>query len=131
MVDLFPTLLGLLAEPPSEAGYLGRDLFADGAEDDDSTVYVANLAGGSTLRYGLVEPEFKFLTSERDGVWDGWLVRRGREGVDLTAAAPQVAARMRRDLMRFRKRLDRGQNETRQVLSEAEREQLRELGYIE
>ena len=131
MVDLFPSLLGLLAEPASEADYLGRDLLADGAEEGDSTAYIANLAGGKTLRYGLIEPEFKFVTSEREGVWDGWLVRRGREGVDLTAAAPQVAARMRRDLLRFRKLVDRGRSETRQELSEAEREQLRALGYVD
>jgi hypothetical protein len=51
--------------------------------------------------------------------------------VDLTAAAPQIAARLRRRLWELRERVDSGVSETLQELSEEDREILRALGYLE
>jgi arylsulfatase len=132
LVDLMPTLLGVLGEPlPADSDFLGRDLYAENAEARDSTVYLANLAGGKVARFGLVTREWKFLTSRRDGVWDARLSPLGRESVDLTAAAPQVVQQMRRELSAFQRRVDRGRPERTQDLSREDREALEALGYAQ
>jgi arylsulfatase A-like enzyme len=130
LVDLMPTLLGLVGEPPpADADFLGRDLYAENAEERGSTIYLANLAGGRVVRFGLVTPEWKFVTSMRDGVWDARLSPLGRESIDLTAAAPQVVQQMRRELGAFQQRVDRGRLERTQDLSPEDREALEALGY--
>ena len=130
LVDLFPTLLQRLAGVPPDPQAPGRDLLAEGAESRPSRPYLANLAGGEVPRYGLVEGEFKFVTTLRDGVWDGSLYRRGREDADLAAGAPQVAREMRRKLDALRAGIER-RVELPQSLSAEDRERLRELGYVE
>jgi hypothetical protein len=82
-------------------------------------------------RFGLIEGDYQFVVSERDGVWDGRLTRRGRDEVDLTAAAPQIAKPMRQRLKRMHARMARSRAEVRQVLSEQERAGLRALGYVD
>ncbi len=128
LVDLFPTLLQLLAGVAPDPERPGRDLLAEGAESRPSRPYLANLAGGEVPRYGLVEGEFKFVSALRDGVWDGALYRRGREGADLAPGAPQVAREMRRKLEALREGIGQ-RTEMRQELSPEEFERLRELGY--
>jgi len=129
-VDLVPTLLGLLGEaPPADADYLGRDLYAEGGAGREHPLYLANLAGGRVVRFGLVTPDWKLLTSLRDGVWDARLSPLGRESVDLTAAAPQVVHQLRRELSELQRRVDRGREERRQELSSEDRAALEALGY--
>ena len=85
-----------------------------------------------TARYGIVDGDFKFVISSRDGVWNGRLVRRAREEVDLTAAAPQVVADLRKRLNALREEVNAARRpESRQEISEKGREKLRALGYIE
>jgi len=83
------------------------------------------------LRFGLVEGDYKLVVSERNGVWDGRLTRRGREEIDLAAAAPQITGPMRKRLKRIHSRMARGRAEVRQELSRQEHENLRLLGYVD
>ena len=89
------------------------------------------LRGADQARFGVVEDEFKYVVELRDGVWDGRLTRRGREDVDLTAPAPQEAARLRALLESLMERYRRVDVESRRELSAADREKLRALGYLE
>jgi arylsulfatase len=129
LVDVAPTLLRRVVDAAPDGAAPGRDLLAPGAEDQHSSPYLASLDGGEVSHYGLVEGEFKFVTSLRDGVWDGALYRRGRDDTDLAAGAPQVAAAMRRRLEAVRAGLARP-GETRQQLSAEDVERLEALGYL-
>jgi arylsulfatase len=129
--DVLPTLVAAVGEAPIDPAPPGRDLLAPGAEKSASRPYLATLGGSSRPRFGLVEGDYKLVISERNGVWDGRLTRRGRGGIDLSAAAPQIAGRMRKRLKRIQSRMERGRAETRQELSQEEREHLRALGYVD
>lgn len=131
LIDVYPTLLALVTHEPPDETRLGRDLLQPGAESSGSRPYLSTLGGAETLRFALVEDGFKFVATQRGAVFDGALHRLGHEDVDLTAAAPQLAARMRGDLDALRARIDRGASETPQTLSERDRELLRGLGYLE
>jgi len=81
-------------------------------------------------RYGIVAGDYKFIVSLNDGVWDGLLLRRGAESVNLTGPAPQIASSLRSRLNEFRDRLP-VQPEIRQKFSPEDLEQLRALGYVD
>jgi arylsulfatase A-like enzyme len=131
LTDVLPTLMAAVCEEPTEPAPAGRDLLAPGAATAASRPFLATLGGSRVPRFGLVEGEYEFVVSERDGVWDGRLTRRGHGEVDLAAAAPQIAGPMRRRLNHIRARMTRGRAELRQELSAQERESLRALGYVE
>jgi len=131
LTDVLPTLVAAVSNAPIEPAPAGRDLLAPGAESAASRPYLATLGGSRSARFGLVEGDYKLVVSERDGVWDGRLTRRGREEFDLAAAAPQITGPMRKRLKRIRSRMARGRAEVRQELSPQERENLRALGYVE
>ena len=128
LVDLYPTLVRLATGRDAEGPLRGRDLLAEGAEQRPSAPYLATLSATEVPSYGLVEPEWKFIATLRDGVWDGRLYRRGREQADLAVGAPQVAGTMRRKLKALRDQLEPAR-ETLQDLTPAELEHLRALGY--
>jgi arylsulfatase A-like enzyme len=131
LVDLYPTLMNLLVEGDSHGfgDRAGRDLLAEDAAGGASAVYLATLRGSRTPRYGLIDEGYKFTVVEHSGVWDGTLVPRGRDGVDLSAGAPHLAAEMRGRLARFRKRFKGAPPEIRQEISPEDLEMLRALGY--
>jgi arylsulfatase A-like enzyme len=131
LVDVFPTLLTLLEAIPTDSDAAGRDLFAVDAAEQASRPYLATLGGSKTVRYGIIGDGYKFVMSDRDGVWAGRLHPLGRDDVDLSPAAPHVAASMRKRLRTLRSRMERGAPETPQVLSDADRDKLRALGYLE
>jgi arylsulfatase len=131
LVDVFPTLLRLLTGVPARADSAGRDLLAPGAERRHSVAFFATLSAGAEPRFGFVEGGYKYIATLRDGMWRSQLFRSGREEVDLSAPAPQLAGRMRRRLETLRLRYDRGATERRQVLSVEDAEKLRALGYVE
>jgi arylsulfatase len=132
LVDVHPTLLGRVTGASVPATSRGRDLLAPNAAHSNSEPYLTTLGQALQLRSGLVRGEFKYSVEERDGVWYGKLVRREREEVDLTPAAPQIALKMRRQLFDFRRELIRGAPAIQQpALSEADRDKLRALGYLE
>jgi arylsulfatase len=128
LVDLLPTLLARLLGPDAVPGLPGRDLLAEGAAEEGSSPYMATLAAGDLPHYALIEGDFKFVATLREGVWDGALYRRDDEGVDLAAAAPQIAADLRNKLKRMRADLSQRQ-ETRQALSPEDVKRLEALGY--
>jgi len=134
LVDVLPTLLALLGEgsaPDAPAARPGRDLLAPGAGETASVPYLATLGGSTVRRHGVVEGDYKLVLTERDGVWDASLVRRGREGVELAAAAPQIAERLRARLSELRARYATGREELHQGFAPEDRERLRALGYVD
>ena len=130
LVDLYPTLTALLLQTPPGPEQTGRPLLEPGAEQQASTPYLATLRASKVARYGIVHDEFKYLVTLREGVWDGRLLRRDREEVDLSAPAPHVAAEMRQRLEHLMRRYQRVNEES---LAEApmDREKLEALGYAE
>ncbi len=71
LLDVFPTLLTLLEGVPADPDAAGRDLFAADAAQQASRPYLATLGGSKTLRYGIIEDGYKFVMSDREGVWVG------------------------------------------------------------
>ncbi len=130
LVDLHPTLTALLLKTPPAPEQPGRPLLEPGAEQQASTPYLATLRGSKVARLGIVHGDFKYLVTLRDGVWDGRLLSRDREEVDLTAPAPHVAAEMREQLERLMARYRRVSEESR-AQAPTDREKLEALGYAE
>jgi arylsulfatase len=126
--DLYPTLLQRLAGTAPRGA--GRDLLAPDAAERDSEPYLSTLGAAPQRRYAIVADGYKLVVAEREGVFDSRLYRLGREDVDLSPAAPQVAAALRERLDRLRGGLVRG-DEVPQALSDGDREQLRALGDLE
>jgi arylsulfatase len=132
LVDVHPTLLGRATGISPPAKSRGRDLLAPNAAHGNSEPYLTTLGQALQLRSGLVRGEFKYTVEKRDGVWYGKLVRREREEVDLTPAAPRVAMEMRRQLFEFRRELTRDAPAIQQrAPSDADRDKLRALGYLD
>lgn len=131
-IDILPTVLGALGLGVLESDAEGRDLLAPDAAEHASRPYFAALRSASRLRYGIVQGEFKFVVTEEKGIGRGKLTRRGRDEVDITAAAPQIVGPMRKRLKRIRARvLGAQQDEMQQEISNQDRDQLRALGYVE
>jgi arylsulfatase A-like enzyme len=130
LVDLYPTLLALVAVAPPGGDRAGRDLLAKGAEREESAPYLATLGASSVERYGLADGDYKLVIAERDGVREERLTRLGAEEVDVASDAPEIAAALRAKLLAFREKMTSGPPEIRQELSPADREKLRALGYV-
>ncbi|MBW2269832.1 MAG: sulfatase [Deltaproteobacteria bacterium] len=131
LLDVFPTLLAHLGVASETAGRSGRDLFARAAAAGASVPYMTTLGALPESQFALVADGFKFITVERDGVFDGRLYALGREDTELGAASPQLAAQMRERLRRLRNGVVPVTEAATAELSEADRERLRDLGYIE
>jgi arylsulfatase A-like enzyme len=130
LLDVLPSLAAVyLGEP--DAAHTGRALLAPGASETSSTVYLATLQGSQVRRVGVVEGDFKYVAALRnERQWDGRLTRRGDDSVDLTAPAPQVAARLRarlEALIRSHDELPGAELE----LDAGDRERMRALGYLD
>jgi len=135
LVDVLPTLLGLVTGPAAPPGpgadtLPGRDLFAPGAAARPSVPYLANLGIGGVRRWGLVEGEHALVVEERDGRSTGRLVRRGDDATDLADTLPDVRDRLVAALAARRRALAAGA-EARRVTSPAACAQLRALGYLD
>lgn len=132
LVDLLPTLSQRFLAGGADSAGPGRPLLAPGAEDGASEPYLATLGGGDTRHYGLVDPRFKYVATQRGGVWDGRLTRRGHDDVDLTAPAPQVASAMRDRLIALMDRYRLTNHESRaEGLDAEDRAKLEALGYVD
>jgi arylsulfatase A-like enzyme len=131
LTDVFHTLLAATSTSPLEPEPPGRDLLAANAEQAQSRPYFASLGGSYLQRRGLIDGDYRLVVTQRDGIGNARLTHR-INGTDLTAAAPQIAKRMRRRLNRISARLAaQGREETRQVLSDDERKGLEALGYVD
>jgi len=131
LVDLFPTLLHRLEKLPPDPDAPGRDLLAPDAAATDSRPYFATLRAGGPIRFGIVDDGYKFVLTRQERGWAGELFRLGHEDRDLASSDPDRARRMREVLDAVRAGLRRSRPETRQQLSDADRRNLRALGYIE
>lgn len=132
LVDLRPTLAalaGLPAQPVADPPAAGRDLLAVGAEQAASTPYLAALGGAEEPIFGLVDGDYKYLLSQHGDDTRGRLVLRSDESLELTAAAPQIAARLRDELEQAHRRFHRVERESRTELTPAEQQRLEALGY--
>lgn len=129
LLDVYPTLASLvLGVRPAQPG--GRVLLGPDAEPTPSPILLATLQGSSDHRIGVIEGDWKYLaTAAEDRDWDGRLTQIADEGLDLTAAAPQVAARMRARLEELLRDHRAEAGET-QSLDATARERLRALGYL-
>ena len=127
LLDVHPTLTRrFLGEMPGTT--TGRDLFGDAREP--RSLYLATLQGSAAPHIGVIEADWKYratLRDERD--WDGRLSRLGNDAVDLTAPAPQVAARLRTRLEELLQAHPAIEGE-RLPLDPGDRERLRALGYL-
>lgn len=130
LVDLMPSLLALLENVSVDSRRPGRDLFEASGEDATSTPYFTTLGAEEVERFGIVSDGFKFVAVEQGDVYVGKLYALGDEEVELSAAAPQVAAELRAKLGAVRDGLDRG-IPVRPPLDSEGRERLRQLGYID
>jgi len=131
LVDLFPTLLRHLENLPPDSEAPGRDLLAPDAHAANSLPYLATLRAGGPIRFGIVEDGYKFILTQRERGSTSELFRLGHEDRDLAPSEPERARRMREGLSDLRARLQHGRREMRQRLSDADRRNLRALGYIE
>jgi arylsulfatase len=129
LVDVFPTLLGMLGIAAAP-GQPGRDLLAPGAEAEGAgrAVYLAALHGAPVPRFGLVADGHQYLVSDEPGGRHESLRRLG-EGRELATAEPERLAAMRERLDRVRAGI-RHAPERVQPLGPAEKERLRQLGYV-
>ena len=129
LVDVLPTVLGLVGVPPPE-GVIGRDVLAGGPAD--STLYLATLGGSTVPRLGLVEDGYKYvvrLAPGAGGVAEERLYRVGDETRDLAAEQPERLQRMRTTLDRLHVSMSAEGDAVLQDLTPEDLEMLRKLGY--
>ncbi|MEE8580116.1 MAG: sulfatase [Myxococcota bacterium] len=128
-IDLLPTLLAHLGLAPV-ARAPGRDLFAAGAQEAASQIYLASLGGGPFPRYGLVRDEYKYLITLHRGGMREELYQLGEEEHDLSSSEERRLLEMRGQLSRLRAGLKPPVAPQSQDLSPEKRERLRRLGYL-
>ena len=132
LVDLAPTLVGWLAADGPPLRGAGRALLAPDAERADSTPLLATLQGSDVPRVGVVDGDYKYVVTVRGGVGDGRLARRGDDGTDLTAAAPQLAASLRTRLEELLARHPQPAEAPAEApLATEDRRRLQALGYLD
>ncbi len=130
LVDLRRTLLALATGEPGPPGERGRDLLAAEAPQGASRPLLATLGGARVPRYALVDGEFKYVVVRQDEAWRGRLYRRGDDTTDLSAPAPHVARAMRSRLEQVLQSLPEPERAAERRLDDAERANLRALGYL-
>lgn len=125
LVDVLPTLLGLMQEPLPD-GLPGRDLLAS---ENGGTAYLATLGGARTPKFALVEGDHKYVLTRVENGWKGQLFERLAGQTEMPVAPGTTGPVMRRRLKRLQNRFDSNVPESHPVLSDAELEALRALGY--
>jgi arylsulfatase len=127
LLDVAPTAAALLGLPPPP-GLRGRDLFA-APPATAPALYASSLLESSRPRLALIEAEHRVvLAPSAAGAGARELFRLGDDAEDLAAARPEQVRAMARRLQALRAALELAPP-TRQRLSDAEREALRDLGY--
>jgi arylsulfatase len=131
LVDLLPTVLRLAGAPTPDQ-IVGRDLLAEGAQEEDSTICLASLGSSTVPRVGLVEDGYKYLAelSPEGGLRLEQLFRLDGEDEDLSKRELGRLAEMRQRLQRLRRELvSEGERQVQQLTPE-ELERMRALGYV-
>jgi len=134
LVDLYATILNRLTGEADVPLHRGRDLLADGAADSGSVVYLDTRGAATPGRYGIVDGDYKWIVVGREGNSTGRLYRIGRGDAEsaferLETDQPERERAMREQLDALLSSLGRDAPETRQAISDADREKLRALGY--
>jgi arylsulfatase A-like enzyme len=130
LTDVPATLLASVGEVPPAGALPGRDLLAEGAEHEASRIYLSTFGTANQFRFALIEGQYKMVISQGDGIWEGRLTRIGRDNINLTAGAPQVAKGMREQLMQIRAEMLKHTPAVTQELDAEERAALSALGYL-
>jgi len=131
LVDLFPTLLATLEPTPPAIDASGRNLLAENADRIDSEPVLATLRSGGPVRFGIVSDGYRLiLTPQKSGVRSE-LFRLEDGDRDLAELEPERVARMAEKLRERRSKMRRAPVERRRPLSEADRANLRALGYLD
>jgi len=112
------------------AGLPGRDLFAPGAEQAPSSVFMTTLRASSETRLGLVRDGYKYLVTldQRGQIQSEALTRLGDESTKRPTSDPGLA-RLRSALRATIQRLGPSQPGRRQDIGDEERRTLDALGY--
>lgn len=131
LVDLFPTLLSALAGVPPEPDSPGRDLLAGNAERVDSEPILATLGAGGGVRFGIVSDGYRLVLTQQPNGVRSELFRLDDGDRDLAPLEPERAARLTAALRERRSSLRKAPGETRRPLNDADRANLRALGYLD
>ncbi len=131
LVDLYGTLLHQLTGEVDVTAHRGRDLLAEGAADGASVPYLDTRGARKERRYGIVDGEYKWIVSERGDVSTGTLFRIGQRGLAVISENPEIQRELSERLDRLKLDLGREVPETRQEITDADREALRALGYAD
>ena len=130
LADLYPTLASALLDLSPAPDLDARDLLAPDAERSDSVPLLTTLRVHREPRFGIVADGYKLILTLRDGIWAPRLYRRAREDVDLAAAAPQLATRLRDRAWELREQRDSGEQAPFQPLDPERIRNLEALGYV-
>ena len=131
LVDLYGTLLHQLTGQADLPGHRGRDLLAEDAADGASVPYLDTRGASMVRRYGIVYGDYKWIVSERGDVSTGTLFRIGQRGLAVISENPEIQRELSERLDRLKLDLGREVPETRQEITDADREALRALGYAD
>jgi len=129
LVDIYGTLLRQLTGASDVPAHRGRDLLAEGAADAASVPFLDTRGASTGRRYGIVDGEYKWMISEHGDVSRGTLFWVGERNSAVETENPDIQQAMSERLEGVLRSLDRGVPETRQEISDADRELLRSLGY--
>ncbi len=129
LVDVLPTLLGVLGDVPAGAGS-GRDVFADAGPEAGRVAYLANLGGAAVERHGIVEGDYKYVVGATPDERAGRLYRVEDEATDVAARFPEVRRRLAERLSGLRAGLGPRRPARQRTLSEVDRARFRALGYV-
>jgi arylsulfatase A-like enzyme len=129
LVDLYGTFLRQLTGEADLPTHRGRDLLAEGAAESASTPYLDTRGASRERRYGIVDGEYKWVVSERGDVSIGTLFWVGQPGKAIESEDPEVRRALSEQLDALMRGFDRDVPETRQQLTDADREMLNALGY--
>ncbi len=130
LLDVFPTIAGLLGERPPENAR-GRDLLGRGAEKQSSVIYQSTLRTTRPRRRGLVAEGYQLLT-EGDGP-DARisLYRLGTSEASTSSRELELASRMARQLAAIRDSFKMVAEVKPRGLTPDALEKLEALGYVQ
>jgi len=129
LVDVPPTAMRLVGAGVPEEEAPGRQLFASGAESEESEVLLTTGRSSRLPREGLVKGGWHYVVAfDEEGPRES-LYRVGRTDEDLAEAHPEVLRELRDELVERKERLH-ARTEMVQSLKPQELRALEALGYV-
>jgi hypothetical protein len=130
LLDLFPTIAGLLGDRPPENAR-GRDLLTRGAEMQSSVIYQRALTATRSMRRGLVAQGYQLLIDGEGPSARMSLFRLGASEALTSPRESEVASRMAQQVATIRRSLAMVAETRRRGLTPDALERLESLGYVE